>query len=197
MIGSAVTVAFFVLFFLMLGTALKMQPLSSKRISRNCRRNLAEVHPDAKLYNPLIPYSDQLVPLAPTPSDYIYTPPEVGPEIYVGSVVAVLPIAWGAVEFYKRIKTQQACLLCTGSGLVYTTPSGNKLTKPRKCWSCGGFIPWLGWKMFFFSTFFDVGNGGVLQRPSSNYDEINEKIKRGEIVPGFTEDDAKDPFDKE
>jgi len=43
-------------------------------------------------------------------------------------------------------------------------------------WSCGGFIPWLGWKMFFFSTFFDIGNGGPLQRPAKDYDAINKKI---------------------
>ena len=77
----------------------------------------------------------------------MYVAPEVGPEIYIGSLIAVLPIFWGAIEFYKRIKTQRECLLCTGSGLVYVTPSGNKLTRPRKCYSCGGFIPWLGWKM--------------------------------------------------
>ena len=77
----------------------------------------------------------------------MYVAPEVGPEIYVGSFIAVLPIVWGALEFYKRIKTQQECLLCTGSGLVYVTPSGSKLTRPRKCYNCGGFIPWLGWKM--------------------------------------------------
>ena len=42
---------------------------------------------------------------------------------------------------------------------------------------------------FFFSTFFDVGNGGVLQRPAANYKEINEKIKSGEMEPGFSEPD--------
>ena len=171
------------------GLSLKVQTFSSRRASR---RNLAEIPPDAKLYNPLIPYNDELLPLSPTPSDYVYIPPEVGPEIYIGSVVAVLPIVWGAVEFYKRIKTQQECLLCTGSGLVYRTPGGTKLTRPRKCWSCGGFIPWLGWKMFFFSTFFDVGNGGVLQRPSANYEEINEKIKRGEMEPGAIDEDREE-----
>ena len=149
-------------------------------------RRLRKLHvTEPRLYNPLIPYNDELVPLVPTAPDYVYTPPEVGIEIYLGSIIAVLPIAWGALEFYKRVKTQQDCLLCSGSGLVYSTRQGSKLTKPRKCWSCGGFIPWLGWRMFFFSTFFDIGNGGVLQRPAKDYDQINQKVISGEIEPGF------------
>ena len=35
--------------------------------------------------------------------------------------------------------------------------------------------------MFWFSTFFDIGNGGVLLQPSENYEETQEKIRRGEI----------------
>ena len=113
--------------------------------------------------------------------DYVFVPPEVGADIYIGSAVAVMPVLWGAFEFWKRIDTQQKCLLCKGSGLVYVTRNGNKLTRPRKCWSCGGFIPWLGWKMFFFSSFFDVGNGGVLQRPSADYNEIQKRVQNGEF----------------
>lgn len=135
------------LFLLILcGTSFGLKPIYDRSLQRRLRsKELRSIDP--KLYNPLMPYSDQLVPLVPTSPDYVYVPPEVGTEIYLGSIIAVLPIAWGAVEFYKRVKTQQECLLCTGSGLVYNTRQGNKLTRPRKCWSCGGFIPWLGWKM--------------------------------------------------
>lgn len=31
--------------------------------------------------------------------------------------------------------------------------------------------------MFFFSTFFDPGNGGPLQRPSKDYEETNRRIR--------------------
>lgn len=41
-----------------------------------------------------------------------YTPPEVGWEIWTGSLVAILPIVWASYEFYKRIATQQQCLVC-------------------------------------------------------------------------------------
>lgn len=95
----------------------------------------------------------------------------------VGSIVSLIPIVWATIEFTKRIKTQQECLLCKGSGLTSITRSGNALTRPRKCWSCGGFIPWLGWKMFFLGSFTDIGNGGVLLRPAKDYEEINNLIK--------------------
>ena len=174
-----------------------MRKLQSRKEQKSLTKRAASIDPELpKLYNPLIPYNDKLIPMQEMPSDYVYVPPDVGIEIYVGSIVAVLPIAWGAVEFWKRIKTQQDCLLCTGSGLVYATRSGGKLTRPRKCWSCGGFIPWLGWKMFFFSTFFDIGNGGALQRPSADYDEINAKIRSGELEAGgptaITSDEERD-----
>lgn len=66
--------------------------------------------------------------------------------------------------------------MCSGSGLAYVTRKGTQLRRPRKCWSCGGFIPWLGWRMFFLSTFLDPGNGGVLQRPSKDYEATNRRI---------------------
>jgi len=53
-----------------------------------------------------------------TPSDYVYVPPDVTWEIYVGSTVAVMPIIWGAFEFWKRIETQKACLLCKGDNSI-------------------------------------------------------------------------------
>ena len=106
-----------------------------------------------------------------------YAPPEVGLDIYAGTFVSLIPIVWATYEFTSRIRVQRNCLVCTGSGLAYVTRKGTKLTRPRKCWSCGGFIPWLGWRMFFFSTFFDPGNGGPLQRPSSDYEETNRRIR--------------------
>jgi hypothetical protein len=148
-----------------------------------------------KLYNPLLPYGEKLVPLQEVPADYTYSPPEVGADIYIGSAVAVMPIVWGAVEFWKRVKTQQECLLCSGSGLVYSTRSGGKLTRPRKCWSCGGFIPWLGWKMFFLGSFTDMGNGGVLQRPAADYKDINKRIQDGTLDPGSAMNSKKEVID--
>ena len=71
-----------------------------------------------------------------------YEPPEVGVEIYAGSAIAVIPIIWASFEFWSRIQTQQQCLVCNGSGLVKVTKSGNPLSRMRKCWSCGGFLPW-------------------------------------------------------
>jgi len=106
-----------------------------------------------------------------------YVPPEVGPEIYVGTIAALVPIVYATFEFSKRIIIQKRCLVCNGSGLTYTTRNGNTLKKLRKCWSCGGFIPWLGWERFFLTTV-DVGNGGVLQRPAEDYEETNERIRK-------------------
>jgi len=70
-----------------------------------------------------------------------YVPPEVGPEIWAGSIIALVPIIWATIEFSSRIRTQQECLVCNGSGLVNLSKSGLTLSRPRKCWSCGGFLP--------------------------------------------------------
>ena len=70
-----------------------------------------------------------------------FVPPEVGIEIYAGSVAGLIPIVWATYEFSKRILIQRKCLVCQGSGLTDTTRSGNKIKKLRKCWSCGGFLP--------------------------------------------------------
>lgn len=171
--------------------SLKENVLGSRRMMKVIRQQKSQVSvvegAELQLYNPLFPSSDSLIPLVETPSDYVYTAPEVGLEIYVGSAIALVPIIWGTIEFISRIKVQRACLLCNGAGLVYRTRSGSPLTRPRKCWSCGGFIPWLGWKMFFLSTAYDVGNGGPLQRPSSDYEQINEKIRSGDILTAACE----------
>ena len=73
----------------------------------------------------------------------------------------------------QRIVTQRACEVCEGSGLVKTSRSGKKLRQPIKCYACGGFLPWENWGRFW-QTNMDVGNGGVLQRPASDYEELNE-----------------------
>ena len=94
-----------------------------------------------------------------------FIPPGIPPlDIWVGSIVSLIPIIWASFEFSSRIQTQQRCLVCQGSGLVFVTKSGAQLRRARKCNNCGGFLPWLGWRRFFLSTF-DPGNGGVLQRP--------------------------------
>ena len=111
-------------------------------------------------------------------SSKVFEPIEIGADIWIGTIVSLIPIIWATIEFTSRIRVQRQCLVCSGSGLVYTTKSGNELSRPRKCWNCGGFLPWLGWKMFFLSTFFDIGNGGVLQRPARDYLQNNEEIRR-------------------
>jgi len=35
------------------------------------------------------------------------------------------------------------CGVCQGSGLVYASKSGRTLEIPRKCYACGGFLPWM------------------------------------------------------
>ena len=103
-------------------------------------------------------------------------------EIWVGSVVALVPIVWASFEFASRIRVQRQCLVCKGSGLSDTTKSGQKLSRLRKCYNCGGFLPWLGWRRFFLSTL-DPGNGGVLLRPSKSYNQMAEETLKEEISP--------------
>lgn len=55
---------------------------------------------------------------------------------------------------------------------------GKKLRQPIKCYACGGFLPWQNWGRFWQSNM-DVGNGGVLQRPANDYDELNEVTSFG------------------
>lgn len=113
-----------------------------------------------------------------------FVPPEVGPEIYAGSIVAILPIVYATILFSQRVQTQRQCLICNGSGLIWTTSQGSKLKKPRKCNNCGGMLPWLGWKYFFFSSIFEIGNGGVLRFPSPNYEEANKKEMERRALDG-------------
>ena len=98
-------------------------------------------------------------------------------QLIVGFVAGVFPFIWAAYEFWKRIDTQQRCGVCKGSGLVSETEQGKTLKVARKCYACGGFIPWLGWKYFWFSNL-NIGNGGILQRPADNYEELSANAKK-------------------
>lgn len=51
---------------------------------------------------------------------------------------------------------QRRCPECQGRGLVQR---GKYL---RKCQACGGMLPWMGWKYFWFGN---PGNGGPLLQP--------------------------------
>ncbi|CAN0125719.1 unnamed protein product, partial [Ectocarpus sp. 12 AP-2014] len=104
-----------------------------------------------------------------------YVPGDVADfdKIVIGSAACLAAYAWAAYEFGKRIVTQRACEVCKGSGLVSTSRSGKQLRQPKKCYACGGFLPWESWGKFW-KTNMDVGNGGVLQRPARDYDELNE-----------------------
>lgn len=95
----------------------------------------------------------------------------------VGFIAGVFPFVWAGFEFWKRIDVQQRCGVCQGSGLVYENASGKSLSVPRKCYACGGFLPWAGWRRFWLSNL-DIGNGGVLQRPAADYEALSEAAKR-------------------
>ena len=105
-------------------------------------------------------------------AERVFEPIDVGPEIYAGSIIAVLPIIYATVLFTQRVNTQRNCEVCKGSGLVFQSSKGTPLKRPRKCLNCGGFLPWLGWKYFFFSSFVDPGNGGVLLLPRRKKDPV-------------------------
>ena len=80
-----------------------LPPLTSRRLRTKARQN-------DKIRLQLL-----LADLDPTE---VFIPPEVGPEIYIGTIVAILPIVYAAFEFNSRIQTQRNCLLCGGTGLV-------------------------------------------------------------------------------
>jgi hypothetical protein len=96
-------------------------------ISRKIRKHLiiknSNINGDEYQYIP---------PPLTLPSDYVFIKPDVGPEIWIGSIVALIPIIWATFEFTSRIRTQQECLVCKGSGLVYVTKQGTSLTRARK-----------------------------------------------------------------
>ena len=157
------------LFVALIGTSLALRPIGTRSM-----RSKAATSAASEGFN--IFKDNVAVESMGPPSDYVFVPPEVGPEIYVGSIVALVPIVWATYEFTSRIRIQQRCLVCQGSGLVNFTQKGSPLTRQRKCYNCGGFLPWLGWKAFFFSTF-SPGNGGPLQRPSKDYKANNAALE--------------------
>ncbi|KAJ9531831.1 hypothetical protein QJQ45_021981 [Haematococcus lacustris] len=93
---------------------------------------------------------------------YVPSAYQPGWEVWVGLVAGVVPFAIGSYEFGKRIIIQLRCELCGGRGLVPSTNPGAKYL--RKCPTCGGFFPWVSWKMFLSSTA-APGNGGPLLQP--------------------------------
>ncbi|KAG2454770.1 hypothetical protein HYH02_000605 [Chlamydomonas schloesseri] len=113
------------------------------------------------------------------PSGYVPSPVEPGWEIWLGFVAGVVPFAIGSYEFGKRILIQLRCEVCGGRGLVPSAGAG-KDKYLRKCPQCGGFFPWISWKMFLSSTA-TPGNGGPLQQP------------RGQTSVLYSVPDAPDP----
>ena len=77
-------------------------------------------------------------------------------QIYYGFIAGLTPCVIAAYEFGKRIIIQRRCELCGGSGLI------QKGRYMRKCTSCGGFLPWQSWELFFTS---DAGNGSRVRAP--------------------------------
>ena len=77
-------------------------------------------------------------------------------QIYYGAVAGLSPFVIAAYEFGKRVLIQRRCELCQGSGLI------KRGRYSRKCTSCGGFLPWESWELFFTS---EAGNGGALRQP--------------------------------
>ena len=63
-------------------------------------------------------------------------------------------------EFGKRILIQRRCAVCSGSGLVSRGGSGRLV----KCTACGGFLPWVSWRLFLRENV-RPGNGGSLRLP--------------------------------
>jgi len=170
-------VGFFLLFVVSFIVAVNgLVPLSSRMVQQRCRSSLAASSWE-ELLNDLVSQDADATAIgtvareASGKSYQLFTP---GPEIWVGSVVALVPIVWASYEFASRVRTQQRCKVCGGSGLCKSTKTGATLSKLRKCYNCGGFLPWLGWRRFFLGTF-DVGNGGVLLRPSTEYDANNKQ----------------------
>lgn len=96
---------------------------------------------------------------ASSSSGYTPSPLEIPSwQIWVGFVAGVVPFIIASYEFGKRILIQRRCPECEGKGLVQR---GRYL---RKCANCGGMLPWLGWKAFWFSNL-NPGNGGPLLQP--------------------------------
>ena len=94
-----------------------------------------------------------------------YVPPPLAVEdwqLWVGFLAGLAPVAIATFEFGKRIAIQRQCAVCAGSGRV--TKTINKQPRLVKCVACGGFLPWVSWKLFLQDTQ-RVGNGGALRLP--------------------------------
>ena len=125
---------------------------------------------------------------AESTSGYVPSPMEVGWEIYVGAFIGVVPFIVASYEFGKRVVIQRRCEVCRGSGLV------SRKGKLVKCKSCGGFLPWLGWKMFFVGTM-DPGNGSPVLPPQAQAGNMFYSVaKKEEEKTNVT---STDPSDKE
>lgn len=114
-----------------------------------------------------------------------YVPSPVdGPgwEIWFGSIVGVIPFIIASYEFGKRILIQRQCAVCGGKGLV------KKGKYWKKCTQCGGMLPWLGWKAFWFSNL-RPGNGGPLMRPRPA-EEVSRPRPVGEDTNTIKNDDT-------
>jgi hypothetical protein len=37
------------------------------------------------------------------PTDYVFVPPEVGSQIYIGTIVSLIPIVYATIEFTSRL----------------------------------------------------------------------------------------------
>lgn len=106
---------------------------------------------------------------------YVPSPMDPGWQVYVGAVIGVIPFIIATYEFGKRVIIQRRCNVCGGSGLVL------KGKYYKKCVACGGFLPWLGWRMFFFSS---PGNGSPVMPP------MNQKNKIFYSVPPARKEDT-------
>eukprot|EP00640_Fibrocapsa_japonica_P007320 CAMPEP_0113934908 /NCGR_PEP_ID=MMETSP1339-20121228/2156_1 /TAXON_ID=94617 /ORGANISM="Fibrocapsa japonica" /LENGTH=196 /DNA_ID=CAMNT_0000936877 /DNA_START=77 /DNA_END=667 /DNA_ORIENTATION=- /assembly_acc=CAM_ASM_000762 len=106
-------------------------------------------------------------------------PIEVGPELWIANGACVLVFLWAAYEFWSRFDVQGRCGVCQGTGLVMETSTGIPLSNPRKCYACGGFVPFVSWRQFFFANT-QIGNGGILRRPAKNYEELSAAAKAKE-----------------
>lgn len=114
-----------------------------------------------------------------TASTYVPGPVEVGWQIWVGFLAGVIPFAIGSWEFVKRLLIQQRCTECSGRGLVQR----GKLL--RKCPDCGGFFPWISWRLFLTSTA-SPGNGGPLQQPRGQTSVFYKVPPKPEETPQAT-----------
>lgn len=105
-------------------------------------------------------------------SKYIPSPVNPGWQVYVGAAFGVIPFMIATYEFTKRVIIQRRCKVCNGSGLV------RKGKYYKKCVACGGFLPWLGWRMFFFSS---PGNGTPVMPPIDQKGKLFYSVPKEEV----------------